>query len=519
MRAAARWIFPALLILIVFLAVWEAHKRLPPGMAINGAWEPVPDGAIRFLRDQTAADARGQPLVQQQIEPALLQLIGRARAFIVLDAGLFGDLPATGPAAAQLRKAPPLAAELTDALLRRKREQPDLRVLLLLDPSSVLLDAPVAGNGTTVSSLRDAGIDVVAVATDRLRDPNPIGGTLRFLCCDWWAHGGDAGSWPNPTGVGPPSLSFAAWSRLRAYSRSHRQLLLADDGGGRLAGAAFSRSLNAEAGIHSATGLALAGAALAPALEAEFVIAQLSGWTDAGAMQAQARRALAPAGIGAANGISATAGVGSLSGDGSAPAPARARVVSEAAIGSALVTRIEAAPSGAAIDIAALYLAERAVVRALIDAARRGVAVRVLLDPGRDGYGYERSGMPNRQVATELVAASDGAVRIRWYRTHGEQFSTGFALVREGGRSWLMIGTAELSRRDLDNFNLAAAFIVDVDASSITAGEALDWFESLWFNRAPGGTEFSTDADVYADASPIDYWYARLLEAGGGGFD
>jgi len=501
MRAAARWILPALLILIACLALWESQKRLPPGVTITGGWQPVPEAALGFLRDQTAADARGQPLVQQQIEPALLQLIGRARAFIVLDAGLFGDLPATGPQAAQLRKAPPLAAQLVEALVRRKREQPELRVLLLVDPSSLLLAVPTDA-AAGLAALRAAGIDVVAVATERLRDPNPIGGALRTVCCDWWTHAHAEGDWPNPAGVGPLTVNFGAWSRLRSYSRSHRQLLLADDGAGSLAGLVFSRSLNAEAAIHSATALQLGGPALAPLLEAEFVVAQFSGWTDAGAMQAQARRALTRNAM-----------------EGVPRSNARARVVSEAAVGTVLLERIDTAPPGAAIDIAVLYLAQRSVVRALIDAARRGVAVRVLLDPGRDGYGYAHSGLPNRQVATELLAASDGAVRVRWYRTHGEQFSPGFVLVRDGGRSWLMIGTAQLSRRDLDNYNLAAAFIVDLDAASNTAGQALDWFEGLWFNRAPGGTEFSTDADVYADASPLDYWYARLLEASGGDFD
>jgi hypothetical protein len=198
---------------------------------------------------------------------------------------------------------------------------------------------------------------------------------------------------------------------------------------------------------------------------------------------------------------------------------AQARVVSEAAIADALVERINAAGSHDDIEIAALYLSQRDLVRALIDAAWRGAAVRVLLDPGKDGYGYDRSGVPNRQVASELVAASDGAVRVRWYRTHGEQFSPGFALIRSAGRAWLMVGTAELSRRDLDDFNLAAAFIAELPITAAASIDALSWFDTLWYNRAAGGTEYSSDADVYADASQLDYWQYRLLEVSGASFD
>jgi hypothetical protein len=183
------------------------------------------------------------------------------------------------------------------------------------------------------------------------------------------------------------------------------------------------------------------------------------------------------------------------------------------------VGRIDAAGKRDSIDIAALYLSQRELVRALLDAAARGVAIRLLLDPGKDGYGYERSGVPNREVASELVAASDGAVRVRWYRTHGEQFSPGFAHIRSAGRAWLMVGTAELSRRDLDDMNLAAAFIIELPSSAAASNDALSWFDTLWFNRAGGGTEYTSDVDVYADASQLDYWYYRLLEASGASFD
>jgi hypothetical protein len=108
---------------------------------------------------------------------------------------------------------------------------------------------------------------------------------------------------------------------------------------------------------------------------------------------------------------------------------------------------------------------------------------------------------------------------VRWYRTHGEQFSPGFALVRSAGRAWLMVGTAELSRRDLDDFNLAAAFIAELPGTAAASIDALSWFDTLWYNRAAGGTEYSSDADVYTDASQLDYWQYRLLEASGASFD
>jgi hypothetical protein len=497
----ARLLAVALLLAWAVLMLWQTQKPLPAGLHIMGAWQGLALRDARFLRDLTAADATGAPLNERQIDAEVLRMVAQARDFLVLDTGLFGDLPAAGPNAPRLRAAPQVAATLVDALLQAKQQQPGLLVLLLIDPASVQLHV----GPDLLQRLHDAGIAVVSVDVGRLRAPNATFVAAWQLCCRWWTPVAAHGVWPNPLGIGPSAISMGLWGRTQGYQRSHRQLLIGDDGAGGLAGLIFSRPLNAEAALHSASALHLAGEALEPLLESEFVVAQFSGWTGGGAMQERSQQLLERQRRSVASAA-----------DGDA---ARARAVSEAGIAQALVERIDATGKHDSIDIAALYLSQRELVRALLDAAGRGAAIRVLLDPGKDGYGYERSGVPNREVASELVAASDGAVRVRWYRTHGEQFSPGFAHIRSAGRAWLMVGTAELSRRDLDDMNLAAAFIIELPSSAAASNDALSWFDTLWFNRAGGGTEYTSDVDVYADASQLDYWYYRLLEASGASFD
>jgi PLD-like domain len=496
-----RLLVAALLLAWAAIALWQSHKRLPPGLHITGNWHSMPASELRFLRDLTAADATGAPLNERQINAELLRMIAQARDFLVLDTGLFGDLPAAGPGASRLRAAAPVAAALADALLQARQQQPGLQVLLLIDPASAQLHV----GPPTLERLREAGVAVVPVDVGRLRAPNAAFAGLWQLCCRWWSPIAAEGVWPNPLGVGPPGVSIGLWGRTPGYQRSHRQLLIADDGAGGLAGLIFSRPLNAEASLHTAVALHIAGEALEPLLESEFVVAQFSGWSGGGAMQERSQRLIERQ----RRSLASAAAVDAV----------QARVVSEVQIAEALVQRLNAAGSHDSIEIAALYLSQRDLVRALIDAAWRGATVRVLLDPGKDGYGYRRSGLPNRQVASELVAASDGAVRVRWYRTHGEQFSPGIVLIRSAGRAWLMVGTAELSRRDLDDFNLAAAFIAELPGTAPAGNDALSWFDAVWYNRAAGGTEYSSDVDVYADASQLDYWQYRLLEVTGTSFD
>jgi phosphatidylserine/phosphatidylglycerophosphate/cardiolipin synthase-like enzyme len=501
--SALRWLLrslPVLLLLGWLLgAVWMSFKRLPPGLHIAGAWQVLPARAPQFLRDLSAANGNGAPLVEQQIDAELLGMISRARQLLLLDTGLFGDLPAAGPQASRLRTALPVASDVVDALLRAKTQHPDLAILVLTDPSTLQME----GARRLRERLATSGIEMLPVMVTRLRPPDPAFTSFWNLCCRWWADVSSSPVWPNPLGVGPPTVSMQLWGQLRGYQRSHRQLLIADDGAGGVEALVFSRPLHAEAGIHSATALKLAGSALEPLIESEFALAQFSGWSDGGAIQARAQRLL-----------ESQRHAGPPDGGDSG----RARVITEGAIASSLVERIDAAGRNDRIEIAALYLSQRELVRSLLDAGRRGVNVRLLLDPGKDGYGYERSGIPNRQVASELIAASDGAIRVRWYRTHGEQFSPGFVLVRTADRSWLMIGTATLSQRDLGDFNLAAAAVVELPANAAAATEALGWFDMLWYNRAAIGTEYTTDADVYADASQLRYWQYRLFEAMGTSF-
>ncbi|HEY6452605.1 MAG TPA: phospholipase D-like domain-containing protein [Steroidobacteraceae bacterium] len=494
-------LLPVLLLLGWLLgALWLTFRGLPPGVHIAGQWQALPPQAPRFLHDLSAADANGAPLIERQIDAQLLEMIGHARQMILLDTGLFGDLPAAGPGASRLGAAPPAAAGIVDALLRAKAQYPELSVLLLTDPATQRLASP----RRLLAPLAAAGIEVLPVDDGRLRAPDAAFAAFWDICCRWWSRAMPWPEWPNPLGVGPPAVSMRLWGELPGYQRSHRQLLITDDGGGGVQALVFSRPLIAEAALHSATALRISGGALEPLLESEFALAQFSGWSDGGAMQARAQRLLEQQRRAAPPVVHASA---------------RACVVTEGAIAAALVKRIEATGSGDRIQIAALYLSQRALVGALLDAARRGASVRVLLDPGKDGYGYDRSGIPNREVASELVATSDGAVRVRWYRTHGEQFSPGFVLVQSGANAWLMVGTAVLSRRDLDDFNLAAAFVVELPADAPAAAEALSWFDTLWYNRVSGGTEFTADADVYTEASELRYWQYRLFEALGIAFD
>ena len=104
---------------------------------------------------------------------------------------------------------------------------------------------------------------------------------------------------------------------------------------------------------------------------------------------------------------------------------------------------------------------------------------------------------------------------MRWYRTHGEQFHTKLVVVYGPQRLWLMLGSANLTRRNLGDYNLEADVAIEVARSSPLASQTLEYFEALWSNRAPLGIEYTAEFATYADPEPLHYWLYRLMEGTG----
>jgi phosphatidylserine/phosphatidylglycerophosphate/cardiolipin synthase-like enzyme len=157
------------------------------------------------------------------------------------------------------------------------------------------------------------------------------------------------------------------------------------------------------------------------------------------------------------------------------------------------------------------YLSDRGVITALEAAASRGVKLSVLLDPNKDAFGRTKNGIPARQVAHELTRSG---VPLRWCDTHGEQCHIKLLLVDYGdGSSVLIGGSANLTRRNLENFNLETNVAVRGPRESRSIAEARDFLDLMW-NNEPGRL-VSVDYERYADDSIIKRLRYRFMEASG----
>ncbi len=453
-------------------AVWNMAKPLPSGLSFEGL--PHQTNNIEFLADLTWVDESGNRRTDHQIFARQLAMIGQAERLIVADLFLFNEF-AGDPDAPSSK---PLADELTHALIRRKAERPGLQIIFISDPINTLYGGT---NSPHLNSLRHAGVDVVMTDLDRLRDSNPLWSATWRLCCRWFGNS-EAGGWlPNPVGDG--KVTLRTWLRLANFKANHRKTLIVDHGE-QWQALVTSANPHDASGAHGNTALVVTGSAAIDLIETERAVADFSGSALVWPNLAEA----APA----AGGLSA-------------------RVLTEAAVRDAVILSIDEAGPSDRIDLAMFYLSHRGVVRALARAHRRGAEVRLLLDPNEHAFGRRKNGVPNRPVAAELSAHG---IAVRWCHTTGEQCHSKQLLVRyRDGSARLISGSANYTRRNLDNFNLETVLEVRGPGLEEVLRSAAEWFEARWMNE--GGRSFSLDYEDYADASRLRYWQYRIMEASG----
>lgn len=449
-------------------AVYHTQKALPKGLDYTGQLNPTP---VKFLSDQTYIDAQGQQHLQQQIFDEMLQLIDQAENTIVIDMFLFNQI--RGESKLSYR---PLSQELTDALIAKRQENPNLEVKFITDPINT-----VYGGNTSEQyhQLRQAGVDVIETNLTPLRASNPLWSGFWYLCCQDLGNNSEKGWLPSP--FGQDKITVRSYLNLLNFKANHRKVLVVDSVDG---WKAIVTSANPHDGSarHSNVALLVEGKTAVDVLNAEQPIAQMSGGS-------------APLVVGGAA---------------KEPAQTQAQVLTEAAIYRAVLHLLDSAQAGDQIDLAMFYLSERKIVKGLIAAHQRGVKLRVLLDPNKDAFGREKNGIPNRQVASELHQAG---IDIRWCNTQGEQCHSKMIMKSNAQQSELILGSANFTARNLKNYNLETDIRVVGPREQQVFVEAQQFFNQSWLNQ--NGRKMSVDYAQYADESILKYGLYRFMEWSG----
>ena len=466
-----------LMLVVAAVGAWGAFlKPLPRGISFDGGPRPAP--SVRFLADTVYLDISGKPPVRevrQEIFDEVFSMIVRAERFILLDMFLFNDFQGASPEGTRA-----LSGELAEALIKKKNET-GVRIVFITDPINTVYGGVRSKH---LDSMRAAGVEVVVTRLSRLRDSNPLYSSIWRTFFAVFGNTSDGDRFKNPFGAG--RVSLRSWLRLMNFKANHRKVIIADDAQapGGWAGLVTSANPHDGSSAHGNIAVWFTGAAVADLMASERAVLEFSGATGPSLPEIETN--------------SEGAGI-------------TVSVVTESKIKLALLTSIRRAGDGDRLMMSVFYLSDRDVVRAMKAARARGADMRVLLDPNRDAFGREKNGIPNRQVGAELMGAQ---VPVRWCNTNGEQCHAKMLLADYAdGKSRLLAGSANYTRRNLENLNLETDVLVEGLSSAEVFAKARDWFDLLWENRPE--EVYSSDFEKYKDESLIKVLMYRWMEFSG----
>ena len=446
------------------------RRKLPEGLSFTGS--ECPAANITFLADLTWVDSTDSRHSSQQIFDAAFEMIRRARRLVLLDMFLYNDfqMRVSGP----IR---PLTRQLTDLLVQKKQAYPDIRIIVITDPVNTVYGSV---DSNAFAELRAANIDVVITELDGLRDSNPTYSVFWRLFVRPFGNS-TRGRWPNPFGP-HGKVTLRSYLAMPNFKANHRKVVITDEGD-RLMGMVTSANPHDASSAHTNVACTFGGAAVNDLLDTENSVLKLC------------KRPPVTVPI-----------------NHSVPASeATVQVLTERAIKSCVLDLINDRQRDEYIDLACFYLADRDVIKALKKAARRGAHLRVLLDPNKDAFGYNKFGIPNRPVAAELSSAG---IEVRWSHTHGEQCHDKMLLaVDRQQEARLLIGSANLTRRNLDNFNLETNVMIRSSRSTPVMKDASAHFDLLWCNGPD--QIFSVPYEHYRNESLVKRGLYRFMEATG----
>lgn len=453
MKKRIKVILCILILIPLFAWNWHTQKALPQGMSVDGKFHQVDN--VEFLTDITY-EKNDKAVMEQQLFERTLQIIDEAKEVLVIDLFLYNDDYNHQKATYDNR-----AEQLTKALIEKRKEQPDM-------PIQVITDNVNSGYGSIYpqffKDLAAQNIEVLTTNLTPLRDSNPLYSSVWRSYLQWWPVSTN-GFLPNLFNPDGDKMSVGAYLDLVNFKANHRKIVLNEQ-------EAMVISANVShdgSSLHSNIGFVVKGAIVKDIYESENAILHMS---DKKLPKNISFAADEPAG------------------------DINVKLVTEGKIQQALTKTIKQAKAGDTLKIGVFYIAEREIIHALKDAAKRGVNIQMILDANRDAFGIKKNGVPNRPVAHELMKEDN--ITVRWYDTHGEQYHSKFLMLNQADTFTAIGGSANFTRRNIDDYNLETDLYMTMPKEKETARDMNAYFERLWTNQ---DGIYTVDYEEFADGS------------------
>jgi len=456
----------------VGLSAYGLLKPLPNGIDYESPIYSVPASSIAFFNDRTFINKSNELTSDQRIFDSMMLLIDDAKEFIMIDMFLINDFKGTESIAHRS-----LSSELMQKLINKKNDNKNMKVIVITDPINTAYGSDPSEQ---LQQMEDAGITVITTDLEPLRESNFIYAGLYQIFFQWWGNS-ENGHVAHPLDSGKKS-TIRTYLHLANFKANHRKTMLLDDGNGHFISMITSFNPHDGSSRHSNVAILVKDGIWKDLYQTESAVAAMS---NKPLQPLQFEKFTEEKGL------------------------AEVQLLTENAIKRSLLSELRQVQENDEVNIAMFYLSDTDVIEALLKASERKATIRIILDPNKEAFGHEKNGIPNRAAANLLFERSHGRIEVKWYDTHGEQFHTKFIMIKRNGKVILFVGSANLTRRNLDNFNLETDVKLSVDERAPIAKQVNEYFENVWGNK---GYNYVVPFITYRDDSLKGYILLYIQE-------
>ncbi len=470
-RRKSRFLFFVVPFLIIVLIVgfYNAYKMTPLGLDTVSEKYVVNESDIQFLFDNNYLSPTGTTS-SQEIFDTMFKYIDQANQYILIDAFLFNDWVGQGTVERNL------TSELANHLLAKKQANPDIKIDFITDPINT---AYGGSQNQYLEKLANAGVSIIITDLKPLPDSNPWYSAWWRTLIMWFSNGDKYGWLPQPFSSTAPKVSLRSYLSMLNFKANHRKVMIADNNG-QLISLISSANPHDASSANSNTAVIVRGRLAEAIYQSETAVAKMS------------KRALFSLPENLIN----------------KPSPeankfARISLATENKIKQAILDSINKLQAKDEIKIAMFYLSDRDIIKALIACSKKSVTIKIILDSNQNAFGYQKIGIPNLATAKELITKSRGVIQIKWAKSNGEQFhSKMFTATNKADKLMtVFVGSANLTRRNLANYNLEADALIELNTDWDQAQIINNYFNKLWTGAA--GESYTDDYKLHND---VPWW-------------
>lgn len=439
----------ALILLLIIPIIYSLNTKNPKGTNISGEFKKT---QADFIYDLTYT--KDQKRIHEiNINKEEIEIIKNAKKFLLIDFFLYND-----EYDKKLSAYPAQVEQMTNLLIEKKKENPHMPILFVTDPINNFYGAY---EQKYLKKLRENGIELVITGLNKMRDSNPIiSGSYRAYI-KYLGTGGKTyiNNFFKKDG---PKINVRAILKLLNFKANHRKILVSEN-------KALVASANPHdpSAFHSNVACIFTGKAIEDLIKSESIFFDKMPDTIKNYKAVYIKNS-----------------------------NEELRIISEGEIFNALYKNINETKAKDQIKIGIFYLSEFRILKALGQASDRGVDVKIIADLNKDAFGIKKNGCPNRSALSELKKEHP-KINIRWYKTTGEQFHTKIAYFSYKDKEpRIILGSANFTRRNLDNFNLETDVEIKMNKNSALISKFENYYDRIWNNI---GGEYTQDFESGLD--------------------